>query len=127
MSSFVASRVPLLIQRAVAVARTCSVLSSSPSLTKNLASLAYHHHPHPLPHTNNSRRMVSAPPTFVWDPQAPQAASKAFEAETRKRAKDPAVDLGEQALNGLERLVRLAEMQDGVMLGRLERAPKGRG
>ena len=96
------------------------MLSSSPQLLKNLSSLAYHHYPHQLPHTNNARRLAGQHPTFAWDPRAPEAALKAQQAEARKRGKDTSSSYGDKALAGLLACSRRAEEQNGVLLGRFE-------
>lgn len=107
-----------------AVDRTLGLLASSPHLLKNLSSLAYHHHPHFLAHTNNARRQVGQPVTFKWDTQAPEAARKAAEAESRRQRKDPSSGYGDKALAGVLACMRRAEQEHGVMLGRTERAPR---
>ncbi|GAA5866394.1 hypothetical protein JCM1840_001301 [Sporobolomyces johnsonii] len=102
--------------------RTLALLASSPSFTHNLASLAYHHTPYPIPHTSNSSRLYShSPKPISWDPRDPSAVKRAWEKREKDRARDPAVTIAEGVERGLRGLWNAAEREGGgVMLGRIE-------
>jgi hypothetical protein len=103
------------------VDQTIKALESSRALVRNLSSLSYHHYPHHLPHTNNARRLVNAPRTIIWDPQSPGAAMKAHKAVQAKYERDPVNKIREQALTNLGQLVNLAEEQEGILLGKIDK------
>ncbi|POY75341.1 hypothetical protein BMF94_1569 [Rhodotorula taiwanensis] len=102
--------------------RTVSLLSSSPALTRNLASLSYHHTPYPLARTNTSSRLYShAPKPIQWNPQDPEAARRAALKRHRDDERDPTARIARAVEKGLERVVKEAERRAGggpVWLGR---------
>jgi hypothetical protein len=100
-----------------AVHRTLTLLGSSPALTANLASLAYHHTPDSIP----------ANRPIVWNPQEPLAAEKAHHKRRRDAERDPAVRIGDKVEAGLERMWREAERTGGgrVWLGRITETGHG--
>ncbi|GAA5964186.1 hypothetical protein JCM8115_002819 [Rhodotorula mucilaginosa] len=97
--------------------RTLTLLGSSPALTANLASLAYHHTPDSIP----------ANRPIVWNPQEPLAAEKAHLKRRRDAERDPAVRIGDKVEAGLERMWREAERTGGgrVWLGRITETGHG--
>ncbi|KAG0664069.1 hypothetical protein C6P46_001930 [Rhodotorula mucilaginosa] len=97
--------------------RTLTLLGSSPALTANLASLAYHHTPDSIP----------ANRPIVWNPQEPLAAEKAHHKRRRDAERDPAVRIGDKVEAGLERMWREAERTGGgrVWLGRITETGHG--
>ncbi|GAA5886619.1 hypothetical protein JCM16303_001389 [Sporobolomyces ruberrimus] len=103
------------------VASSLALLQSSKSLTKNLASLSYHHHPFHLPSTSNSSRLYSHTPRPIeWDPQDPSKAMKSYEKRKKDREEKGEGKLGELADLGLRGVRNRAERRLGVALGRWE-------
>lgn len=96
--------------------RTLTLLGSSPALTANLASLAYHHTPEPT--TNRP---------IAWNPQEPLAAEKAHHKRHRDAERDPATRISDEVDAGLERMWKEAERTGAgkVWLGRIPETSHG--
>ncbi|GAA5873091.1 hypothetical protein JCM3774_000338 [Rhodotorula dairenensis] len=109
--------------------RTLTLLGSTPALTANLASLAYHHTPYPILNTNTSNRLYShRPKPVAWNPQDPDAAKQALRKRTRDADRgDPAVSIAHRVDHGLQKMWQAAEQtaQGEVWLGRI--TPKSHG
>ncbi|KWU42092.1 hypothetical protein RHOSPDRAFT_36364 [Rhodotorula sp. JG-1b] len=93
--------------------RTLTLLGSSPALTANLASLAYHHTP--AASSSSSHRPIA------WNPQEPLAAEKAHHKRRRDAERDPAIRISGRVQVGFERMWQEAERTGAgrVWLGRM--------
>lgn len=101
------------LTRPKAVHRTLTLLGSSPALTTNLASLAYHHTP--AASSSSSHRPIA------WNPQEPLAAEKAHHKRRRDADRDPAIRISGRVQVGFERMWQEAERTGAgrVWLGRM--------